>query len=69
MAFKTNLFKDAKKLGVTPVVAKRMEIEFNRMYTEAREESFLVTLALIYNVLIADFWSKTAKKKILELHT
>lgn len=68
MAFTTNLFKNAKKLGVTPVVAKRMEMEFNRMYAEAREESFIVTMALMYNALIMDFWTKTAKKKILELH-
>lgn len=57
----------AKKKGLTPLevlhmqeIAKR---EAQKMEYEAVEKSFLYMLAIPLNVLVNDYWPKTAKKR------
>lgn len=63
--------KKAKKKGLTPLevlhmqeIAKR---EALKMENEAIEKSFLYMLAIPLNVLVHDYWPKTAKKKAPKL--
>ena len=57
----------AKKAGISNVDLMRMKEvakkEAKRMETEAVEKAFLFMLAIPLNVLVHDYWSKTAKKK------
>lgn len=59
--------KKAKKKGLTPLevlhmqeIAKR---EALKMENEAIEKSFLFMLAIPLNVLVNDYWPKSAKKR------
>lgn len=59
--------RKAKKAGMTPVDVLRMkEIarkEATRMECEATEKAFLFMLAIPLNVLVNDYWEKSAKKR------
>ena len=62
-----NQMHKAKKAGISNVDLMRMKEvakkEADRMETEAVEKAFLFMLAIPLNVLVHDYWSKTAKKK------
>lgn len=59
--------RKAKKKGYTPLdVLKMKEIAKKQaalMEQEANEKAFLFMLAIPLNVLVNDYWSKTAKRK------
>ena len=59
--------RKAKKQGLTPLDMLRMKaIAKNQatiMEKEAIEKAFLFMLAIPLNVLVNDYWSKTAKRK------
>lgn len=60
--------KKAKKSGLTPIDVLRMreiaKVQAEKMETEANEKAFLYMLAIPLNVLAADYWEKSAKKRI-----
>ena len=57
----------AKKSGLTSADLLRMKMiaekKSKEMEQEATERAFLYMLAIPLNVLVNDYWSKTAKKK------
>ena len=61
------LMKKAKQRGVTPLdMAKMNELarkHAKAMEQEATERAFLYMLAIPLNILVNDYWSKTAKKR------
>lgn len=59
--------KKAKKQGMTPVDLLRMKevarIQAQKMEAEAIDKAFLFMLAIPLNVLVNDYWEKSAKKR------
>lgn len=57
----------ARKAGISNVDLMRMQEvakkEAKKMEAEATDKAFLYMLAIPLNVLVHDYWSKTAKKK------
>ena len=57
----------AKRAGISNVDLMRMKEvakkEAKKMESEAIDKAFLYMLAIPLNVLVHDYWSKTAKKK------
>ena len=57
----------AKRAGISNVDLARMKEvakkEAKKMESDAVEKAFLYMLAIPLNVLVHDYWSKTAKKK------
>ena len=62
-----NQINKAKKAGISNVDLMRMKEvakkEAKKMESDAVEKAFLYMLAIPLNVLVHDYWSKTAKKK------
>lgn len=62
-----NQINKARKAGISNVDLMRMKEvakkEAKKMETDAVEKAFLYMLAIPLNVLVHDYWSKTAKKK------
>lgn len=62
-----NQINKARKAGISNVDLMRMKEvakkEAKKMESDAVEKAFLYMLAIPLNVLINDYWSKTAKKK------
>lgn len=61
------LMKKATKKGVSPLEMARMHElarqSAKKMETEATERAFLFMLAIPLNILVNDYWPKSAKKK------
>lgn len=62
-----NQINKARKAGISNVDLMRMKEvakkEAKKMESDAVEKAFLYMLAIPLNVLVHDYWSKTAKKK------
>lgn len=62
-----NQINRARKAGISNVDLARMKEvakkEAKKMESDAVEKAFLYMLAIPLNVLVYDYWSKTAKKK------
>lgn len=62
-----NQINKARKAGISNVDIMRMKEvakeEAKKMESDAVEKAFLYMLAIPLNVLVNDYWSKTAKKK------
>ena len=62
-----NQINKARKAGISNVDLMRMKEvakkEAKKMESDAVEKAFLYMLAIPLNVLVNDYWSKTAKKK------
>jgi hypothetical protein len=62
-----NQINRARKAGISNVDLMRMKEvakkEAKKMESDAVEKAFLYMLAIPLNVLVNDYWSKTAKKK------
>jgi hypothetical protein len=62
-----NQINRARKAGISNVDLMRMKEvakkEAKKMESDAVEKAFLYMLAIPLNVLVHDYWSKTAKKK------
>ena len=62
-----NQINRARKAGISNVDLMRMQEvakkEAKKMESDAVEKAFLYMLAIPLNVLVNDYWSKTAKKK------
>lgn len=62
-----NQINKARKAGISNVdLMKMKEVakkEAKKMESDAVEKAFLYMLAIPLNVLVNDYWSKTAKKK------
>jgi hypothetical protein len=62
-----NQINKARKSGISNVDLMRMKEvakkEAKKMESDAVEKAFLYMLAIPLNVLVHDYWSKTAKKK------
>lgn len=62
-----NQINRARKVGISNVDLMRMKEvakkEAKKMESDAVEKAFLYMLAIPLNVLVHDYWSKTAKKK------
>lgn len=59
-------YKKGKKAGLSNVDFARMLEVADKKAKEACEKAFVYMLAIPLNILVNDYWSKTAKKKIPE---
>lgn len=60
--------RKAKKAGMSPVDVLKMRevarVAASKMEVEAKEKAFLYMLAIPLNILVNDYWEKSAKKRV-----
>lgn len=66
-----NVFHRAKKKGMSNIDILRMKEEAKKaaetMEQDAIEKAMIVTMTIFMNLLIEDYWKKTAKKRVPRL--